>query len=127
MTKSKIVIPTTFSIIYILITKLILTNYFKFFGILLLVMLVTIFTVWMFIVWLKDKSESRWYWFILLFSGITSISICFKTEEISFEPFRFMIPLFNVGYVKKNYYLIITFPIGAFLYYLFGPRENRKF
>lgn len=127
MTKSRIVILTTFLIVYILIAKVILANYIKFFGILLLVILTTILTVCMFIVWLKNKDKNRWYWLILLFSGITSISFCFKTGEISFEPFRFMIPLFNVSYLDENYYLIITFPIGAFLYCLFGPRENRYF
>ena len=114
----------TYTIFYILIVKMILANYFVFYGMLLLAIAVTILSVWMFIFWLKDKNKDRWYWLIILFSGVTWIGFSYETERVLFEPYIFISPSIRIGCFKGNNYLMISFPIGAILYYILGHKRK---
>lgn len=124
MSKSKIVFLIAYIMFYILIAKMILANYFKFYGMLLLVISITILSVWMFLLWLKDKSKDRWYWLLILFSGVTWIGFCNETEKILFEPYTFIIPSIRISYFNENYYLLISFPVGAILYYILRHKKK---
>lgn len=124
MSKSKMIFLIAYITFYILIVKMILANYFVFYGMLLLVISVAILSVWMFIFWLKDKNKDRWYWLIILFSGVTWIGFNNEAERVLFEPYTFISPSIKISCFKENYYLMISFPIGAILYYILGHKRK---